>query len=491
MKTKILIGLITLIGLGGGIFVFNSGDASTQLADSPWPMFMGSPTHTGLSRYTTGKNKMELIWSYRTGNSVESSPVIGADGTVYIGSHDGFLYAFSPDGTVKWKFEVAKPVYDERWKVSKAIMATPAIDKNGVIYINGSSDDLYAISPEGTEEWRFFIKWSNDFWNSPTAGDDGTIYIGTARNDGDAMYPSGLYAITSGGKEKWRYLEPSGVTVIPAINSGTIYFGAAEITTNKGRVVALDKNGKKLWQYNMEQWLEGSASITRDGTIYSGSKEGNVYAINPDGTEKWRFKTGSGISAVPAIGEDGTIYIGSWDGNFYALNPENGKEIWRFDVKIGRDPKLFEGYPGKETISSSATISKDGVIYFGDVFDTVYALDLNGKELWRYKGTSGYTASPAISKNGTVYIGNEGGEVLAIAAHFGEEESLPIQESLPEPQPQLQGTPSIQQSVKEIEEPQEIAKNEFKEEAEKISKNIFQKIWEAVVSFFKWILRIK
>ena len=399
------------------IWIIIPSTVFAQPADSPWPVFNGNNRHTGLSQYEIGTDRKELLWSYKTDLSVESSPVIGTDGTIYIGSHDGYLYALNSSGTLKWKFEVAKPVYDERWNVSKAIMATPAIDKNGTVYINGSSNYLHAIGSDGKEKWRFFTKWGNDFWNSPTIGNDGIIYIGTARNDGNTGNPAGLYAISPDGKEKWRYLEPSGVTVVPAVGSdGTIYFGAAETSTNKGRIVALTSDGKKKWQYDMEQWLEGSASIGADGTIYSGSKEGYIYAVNPDGTEKWRFKTGSGVSATPSIGPDGRIYIGSWDGNLYALNPKNGKELWRFDVKPGRDPKLFEGYPGKETICSSATISKDGVLVFADVFDTVYGVDTKGKELWRWKSESGsgFVSSPSISKDGTIYIGDEGGYFYAL-----------------------------------------------------------------------------
>jgi outer membrane protein assembly factor BamB len=39
-----------------------------------------------------------LKWVYLTGFDVTSSPAIGADGTVYVGSHDGMLYAFGPGG---------------------------------------------------------------------------------------------------------------------------------------------------------------------------------------------------------------------------------------------------------------------------------------------------------------------------------------------------------------------------------------------------------
>jgi len=225
-----------------------------QLADSPWPMFSGNARHTGLSSYETDKEKKDLLWSYKTSGAVESSPTIGTDGTIYIGSHDGNLYALSSDGSLKWKFKVADPVYDERWKVFKAIMATPAIAKDGTIYINGPSNYLHAINPDGKEKWKFPVKWGNDFWNGPNIGADGTIYIGTARNDPkDQGMEAGVYAITPEGKEKWRYPEPSGVTIVPTIAvDGTIYAGAAEVSTNKGRIIALDQNGKKKWQFDLE-----------------------------------------------------------------------------------------------------------------------------------------------------------------------------------------------------------------------------------------------
>ncbi len=43
-------------------------------------------------------------WAFPTGNAVRSSPAIGADGTLYVGSGDGNLYAINPDGTQEWAF---------------------------------------------------------------------------------------------------------------------------------------------------------------------------------------------------------------------------------------------------------------------------------------------------------------------------------------------------------------------------------------------------
>tara|TARA_B100000427_G_C15256943_1_gene484788 strand:- start:47 stop:334 length:288 start_codon:yes stop_codon:yes gene_type:complete len=38
-----------------------------------------------------------VLWEFETGDSVTSSPAIGPDGTVYIGSRDGKLYAIKTD----------------------------------------------------------------------------------------------------------------------------------------------------------------------------------------------------------------------------------------------------------------------------------------------------------------------------------------------------------------------------------------------------------
>ena len=41
-----------------------------------------------------------LKWYYQTGYYIESSPAIGSDGTVYVGSDDYYLYAINSDGNI-------------------------------------------------------------------------------------------------------------------------------------------------------------------------------------------------------------------------------------------------------------------------------------------------------------------------------------------------------------------------------------------------------
>ena len=41
-----------------------------------------------------------LKWRYQTGDWVSSSPIVGSDGTIYVGSFDAYLYAITSSGNM-------------------------------------------------------------------------------------------------------------------------------------------------------------------------------------------------------------------------------------------------------------------------------------------------------------------------------------------------------------------------------------------------------
>ncbi len=373
---------------------------SIAYADHPWPMFQGNLMHTGLSPYDTSQVNGAIKWTFEAGDGIESSPTISEEGTIFFGSHDGHLYALNSDGTLKWKFKPAEPVYSDKWKHYSAILSSPALAKDGTAYIIAPDDFLYAVK-DGKEKWKFPLKWNAiDFWSSAAIGADGTVYVGSARtNPGDKLV-AGFYAIDPEGKEKWHYGIDAGVPGSPAIGrDGTVYINgnvlkkSADAATTEGFLFAFNSDGSLKWKFKTQDWVESSPSIADDGTIYTGSKEGRVYALNPDGSKKWEFVTGDGIGGTPAIARDGTLYIGSWDNNMYALTPE-GKEKWRFPVDAGF-----------ESIGSSAVIGADGTVYFGSSRGFLYALYPNGSQKWRISNMGSVASAPAIGKDGTIYVG--------------------------------------------------------------------------------------
>ena len=75
------------------------------------------------------------IWEFKTENYVSSSPAIGSDGTVYVGSGDDKLYAINgKTGGKLWEFETGHEVNPP-----------PAIGPDGTVYFGSRDKKLYAF----------------------------------------------------------------------------------------------------------------------------------------------------------------------------------------------------------------------------------------------------------------------------------------------------------------------------------------------------------
>ncbi len=91
-----------------------------------------------------------LVWTYQTGGAIYSSPVVGADGAVMIGSNDGFLYAFEPDGTLRWKIDLKDDV-----------RSSPVLSSGDfVVYVGSDENRLYSVPVTGNP-WQFKT-WEDD-----------------------------------------------------------------------------------------------------------------------------------------------------------------------------------------------------------------------------------------------------------------------------------------------------------------------------------------
>ena len=81
------------------------------------------------------KEQAKFLWEFKTGGVVNSSPAIGSDGTVYVGSHDKKLYAINGKSGVKlWEFETGD-----------SVDSSPAIGFDGTVYVGSWDKKLYAI----------------------------------------------------------------------------------------------------------------------------------------------------------------------------------------------------------------------------------------------------------------------------------------------------------------------------------------------------------
>jgi outer membrane protein assembly factor BamB len=343
--------------------------------NSSWPMYCHDVKHTSRSPYSTATNPYVEKWRFNVpdGGWVDDTPVIGSDGTIYIGARM-YLYALSPNGSMKWKLETSDSI----------LGSSPAIDDKGTLYIGDWNGDLYAVYPNGTVKWTYWTR--STIAISPVIANDGTIYVGTTSHT--------INAITPNGTEKWRYITGDSIFSSPVISiDGTIYVGSCD-----DYVYAIYPNGTLRWRFITGGEIHGDPSIAPDGTVYIGSYDNYLYALSPNGTLQWKIHLGAGPQSNPSIASDGTIYVGS--DRLYAIKP-NGTIKWAFDLGSER----WIGH-------SSSAISADGTIYVGvNIGDghggEILAVNPDGTERWRKEiAHTGVQSSPSIANDGTLYVGS-------------------------------------------------------------------------------------
>jgi len=116
----------------------DSGTGNKQVAQQPKPTLKKeTPKSKPEPKFDPAKHE-RFLWEFKTGGAVLSSPAIGSDGTVYVGSKDKKLYAINGKSGVKlWEFET------EGW-----VWSSPTIGSDGTVYVGSVDKKLYAIKTD-------------------------------------------------------------------------------------------------------------------------------------------------------------------------------------------------------------------------------------------------------------------------------------------------------------------------------------------------------
>lgn len=255
-----------------------------------WHMFMKSIGFSGRSPDAHLKPPLELLWHFKTGGSLQASPVI-ANGTLYIGSTDGKLYALdAKQWGVRWVFDAGDAI---------RYAASVVGDR---VYFSARNNRVYALDAKtGEKLWEFR---SSTWMDAPPIVSNNRVYIGA--------FPSKIYLLNA------------QTGVLENVRERTIHIQGVEYGCANGvfRPIFPEHNAK-LWR----DQAGGSESypVTANGIVYIGSRDGRIHAFEMDTkTETWTYQTGGFIDAAPAIAE-GILYAASGDGNIYAFTNATGK----------------------------------------------------------------------------------------------------------------------------------------------------------------------
>ncbi|MGH2352738.1 MAG: PQQ-binding-like beta-propeller repeat protein [Chloroflexota bacterium] len=181
--------------------------------------------------YASGGDK----WLVNVDGQVTSTPVIAPDSTIFAATHAGSLYAIKSDGSPKWGVDANdKPRWSVKIGSGRPIRSSPALGADGTLYVGSDDGKLYAIdTATGAEKWNFATGAA--ITSSPAISANGLIYVGSI--------DSRLYVVNREGKQQASFQTDGAIDLSsPAIGAdGTVYFG-----TRVGTLYALKEGGPTL-----------------------------------------------------------------------------------------------------------------------------------------------------------------------------------------------------------------------------------------------------
>ena len=175
------------------------GAHAVGFGQDPPSTFHHDAQRTG-SQSAVGPIAPRLVWSYQTGASIDTSPVISRDGTIYLASTDKGLYALTASGQLKWKFAARESIFSTPTLapdgsillavLPKGIVSSPAIAADGTVYVGCLDGKIYAMDGSTGELWWAFSTGAYFVLRSPSIDNFGRIFSVTAMVS-STLFPHG------------------------------------------------------------------------------------------------------------------------------------------------------------------------------------------------------------------------------------------------------------------------------------------------------------
>ncbi|MCK9522711.1 MAG: PQQ-binding-like beta-propeller repeat protein [Proteobacteria bacterium] len=348
-----------------------------EIPNIPFAMAGGGPQRLFRAQAPGPRERPTVLRTFTTGGRIAASPIIGPDGSIYIGSTDGSFNALRRNGALRWSFICPEPCF-----------ATAAISQSGVVYVGCDDDAFRAFTSDGT--LRFTYRMRHDADSPAAIAEDGTIYTG-----GD-----GLHALSSGGQRKWKLLTGGHVSAPPSIrHDDTIIVGSHD-----HRLYAASPSGTALFAFGTGGIIQGAAAILEGDDAVFGSSDGHVYRLLPAGGLRWKTALDASIDTGVSVSPDEQrLFVGTMRGEVVALHAEDGSVIWR--TATG------------DSIRATPMLDSDGVLFVGSRDRHLYALDADsGTILWRLNLGSEIDTTVAITATRQLLVGADDGNLYFIGA---------------------------------------------------------------------------
>jgi outer membrane protein assembly factor BamB len=342
-------------------------------SEDRWPLGRGSPLATGIAASRL-PDHLEVVWKFAAPEGAfESTPII-ADGVVYIGCLNGYLYALDlQDGSEKWSYKTELGFY-----------AAPAI-RDGLLYIGDAEGHFFCLdATSGDVKWGFEAQAEVD--SGANFFEDNVLF---------GSQDSHLYCLNAtSGELNWKFAIDDQIRCFPTVVGDRSFVAGCD---SRFHIVNL-VDGTEVASVDIEA-PTGSAPAVGGDFAFFGTEGESVFCVNWRQAEVvWKFRDHRRrlpFRSSAALTERLAI-IGGRDKLVRAFDRQTGELAWTFATR-GR-------------VDSSPVVVGERV-FIGSADGRLYALSLeSGEELWHYETGGGFTGAPAVAA-GRLVIANDDGTV--------------------------------------------------------------------------------
>jgi len=365
--------IFTAMNFGGIVPV----DAKKMTSNEKKRAYRANTSDNGDDRYPYTK------WSNSEDNF--GTPAVGQDGSIYSVQYNSItddtpmLFAFDPDGNVKWK-------------VKSPTDGVVVVDSNDTIYVKGMKR-LAAFKTSGKLKWDYEYK-SFAPVILPEIGPDGTLYLRSGYS---------LYAISPDGETKWVFKPQDDYDLSfakPIITKdGYIYLlQNPKSTVDSNYLLKINPNGTLESKINLQKWFYNITAIETDydtGDIYI-IDSWDLYAFDKHGKYKWMITSNeTAFNGLIVNTKNHCIYV------------MNDDKIDIFSSTGKKESTLRGNYD----VYLPPGVDSKGNVYITDSHEGIQAYDRFHNLLWEYRL---FPRGFSFSSDGTIYLNDYHHGLMAI-----------------------------------------------------------------------------
>jgi outer membrane protein assembly factor BamB len=373
-------------GIGGAGALIGAGAwlaGSRSRGNASGPIGFEVPM-SGTAAATTGGTGagVSAVWTFPTDNLVLASPG-AANGTVYVGDEDKFLYA------------VDAATGKQRWKADIGWVTAPPQVVDGMVCAATSEGVFSAIhASTGAVAWQRQTETAAAF--RPNWAVNGKTVLLPSATD-----PLTVYDAATGAKGPVTFGSPG-------------QFSPGAISAANGILYAIEPNGDlfaveiatagKKWDAGLSPADGASFAdlVVSDGALYITDDNGVLYSLSTaNGKQNWSYPAGGSHLTHPVVG-DGLVYVADDGGTLHAVSTADGKQAWT--------GKAMSGGEIGPTVSGGTLYVASGL--------ALQALNAQtGDAIWSFTApvAGAFTSTPAIS-GGLVFAGSTNKNLYAVRA---------------------------------------------------------------------------